>query len=229
MRMILEFTREARVKYISHLDLVRAMQRTMRRGKIPIAFSQGFNPHPKLAFASALPVGVTSSSEFMDIILSQPMEISELIRRFNVALPKGISVKDAVSIDDSIPSLMSLIERADYRVCVDISGLDYQQGINNFLQQSEIIIEKQGKKGPSTVNLREGIFDISIGNGDNQELFLSLRSGSIGNIRPETVATELLKSMGVENAVDIPMIIHRVGLYMEQDGKWVTPLALKRR
>ena len=97
MRMIVEFTREARVKYISHLDLVRAMQRTMRRGKIPIAFSQGFNPHPKLAFASALPVGVTSSSEFMDIILSQSMEISELIRRFNVALPKGISVKDAVS------------------------------------------------------------------------------------------------------------------------------------
>ena len=200
----------------------------MRRGEIPIAFSQGFSPHPKLAFASALPVGVTSSSEFMDITLSEHMDISELIGRFNAALPKGLSVKDAVSIDDNVPSLMSLIEKADYRVYVNISGLDYKQGINNFLLQPEIMIVKQGKKGPSTVNLRDGIYDISIGSRDDQELFLSLRSGSTGNIKPETVVIELLKSMGVENAVDIPMTIHRVGLYMEQDSKWVTPLALKR-
>ena len=81
MRILLEYTRGERVKYISHLDLMRAMQRAVRRAELSIAFSQGFNPHPIMAFASALPVGTTSEREYMDILLTKPVSLSELKRK----------------------------------------------------------------------------------------------------------------------------------------------------
>jgi radical SAM-linked protein len=69
MRLVIKYTKEERVKYISHLDFLRLVQRAIRRADIPVAYSQGFNPHPRLSFASALAVGVTSEGEYLDIYL----------------------------------------------------------------------------------------------------------------------------------------------------------------
>lgn len=225
MRIVAEYTREERVKYISHLDLMRVIQRSMRRASIPVAFSQGFNPHPKLAFASALPVGVTSSAEYMDTVLSEEMEIDKFINRFNTGLPKGISITAAVVVDDHTPSLMSLIEKADYQVILGLPERDFDDGIRAFLGQPEIRVEKQGKKGTTTVDIREGIFSFEpMG---KSEYCLALRSGSQGNVKPETVMNEFLRYMGVDHA-DIPISIHRTGLFIQKNGCWVTPLALRR-
>jgi radical SAM-linked protein len=225
MRTIIEYTREERVKYISHLDLMRAMQRAIRRAGIPIAYSQGFNPHPVMAFASALPVGVTSEREYMDIELSESVSMPELQEKLNNALPKGITVREAVIVDERIPSLMSLIERADYRVTADDPALDWKPGIAAFHEKPEIWAEKKGKKGISTMNLKQSVYDIYVGGDNGRELYLSLQSGSSGNIKPELVVNELLKLMGAESDT-MPMSVHRLGLYLKQSGNWVTPLAL---
>jgi radical SAM-linked protein len=238
MRVVLEYVREERVKYISHLDLMRTIQRAVRRAGIPIAYSQGFNPHPIMAFASALSVGVTSDGEYMDIRLSQPMDVRELVDRLNQALPKGITVKQAVEVDEKAPSLMSLIERADYRVVAHDPDFNWQSGIAAFRSKSEIWVEKKTKKGVSTINLKEGIYEIRLEGNGSRELYLSLKSGSRGNIRPELVISKLLELSGAvqgDKSADmtveqetIPVSIHRVGLYFRQNGKWVTPLALKK-
>jgi radical SAM-linked protein len=242
MRFVVEYTREERVKYISHLDLMRAMQRTIRRAEIPIAYSQGFHPHPIMAFASALPVGVTSEGEYMDMELCESIGIPELKEKLNKALPKGITAKEAGIIDEKAPSLMSLIERADYRIIADDPGLDWKSGIAAFLEKTEIWVEKKGKKGISTINLKEGVYDIRLGGEHNGELYLSLHAGSSGNLKPELVVGELLKGIktasqaaeaadpdsGQDTGQPVPMSIHRIGLYFKQNGKWVTPLALNR-
>lgn len=238
MRVVLEFTREERIKYISHLDLMRTMQRAVRRAGIPIAYSQGFNPHPIMAFASALSVGVTSDGEYMDIRLSQPMEVSELLGRLNQALPRGITIKQGVEVDGKAPSLMSLIERADYRIAAHDQEFDWQPGIAAFLSKPEILVEKKTKKGVSTINLREGVYEINTGGDGSRDLYLSLKSGSRGNIKPELVIDKLLELSGViqgdesagitQNQEAIPASIHRIGLYFRKNGIWVTPLALKR-
>lgn len=229
MRVIIEYTREERVKYISHLDLMRTMQRAVRRGGIPVAWSQGFNPHPLIAFASALAVGVTSSAEYMDIVLDSPMIIAEIISRFNDALPKGITVKDAGELDDRTPSLMSLIGRADYIADIGAPDLDFGRYVSDFLKQKEILVERKTKSGMSTVNLMEGIFSISTVDNYPQKLNLALQSGSTGNVRPEIVIRELLRFMGVKEPESVPAAIHRNGLFIQQDGSWVSPMALKRR
>jgi radical SAM-linked protein len=88
MRLFVRYAREERVKYISHLDLMRTFQRALRRAHIPVAYSTGFNPHPRLAFASALAVGVTSSDEYMDTILEEPMVPGEFVARMNSVMPR---------------------------------------------------------------------------------------------------------------------------------------------
>jgi radical SAM-linked protein len=237
MRALIQYTREERVKYISHLDLMRAMQRAVRRAGIPIAYSQGFNPHPVMAFASALPVGVTSEGEYMDIELSEPMDIAVLKEKLNNTLPKGITATEAVVIDKKAPSLMSLIQRADYRVTADDPAVNWRHGIAALNEKPELWVEKKGKKGVTEINLKEGIYEIHAGGDKGSELYLSLQSGSSGNLKPELVINELLKLMGMMQDADgqeseygsaLPVTIHRLGLYYKQDGNWVTPLALNR-
>ena len=116
VRLIVRFSKEERVKYISHLDLMRTLQRALRRAEIPVAFSQGFNPHPRLSFASALAVGMTSEGEYMDILLEQDLVPDEFCNRMNKVLPLGIRMLEAIKVSNKIPSLMSIVERADYLI-----------------------------------------------------------------------------------------------------------------
>ncbi len=227
MRVLLEYMIGGRVRFISHLDFMRAMQRTIRRAGIPIAYSEGFNPHPRLSFGLPLPVGVTSSAEYMDIILDGPMDTEEVRLRLNTHLPKGIVVTAAAEISPSAPSLMSLIRRADYRIILDtaLPGLD--SGIQLFLQQVEIPYDKPGKKGTSRINLRDSVFSLEPGEDATKEFLVSLKAGDSGSVKPEIIAGKVLEFTGAEGTVDTGLSIHRTGLYMYKGGQWVTPMMLK--
>lgn len=242
MRVLLEYTREERVKYISHLDLMRSMQRAIRRANIPIAYSQGFNPHPIMAFASALSVGVTSEREYADIILSESMSLPILKEQLNHALPKGITLREALVIDEEIPSLMSLIKIADYHVTAEVwngnqdteMGIDWDKALKAYKNTPEIWVEKKSKKKINTVNLKEAVWDIKIDEENHSLLFLSMKLGNKGSIKPESVIHAILKLSGqlpnpkAEDLSDLKTSIHRVGLYLYRNGEWVTPLALKK-
>ena len=84
----MKFSKGEEVKYISHLDLQRTFQRALRRADIQIAYSQGFNPHPKLSFAMALAVGMTSEGEYVDVELAHPIDAKEMKERLNNLYPE---------------------------------------------------------------------------------------------------------------------------------------------
>jgi radical SAM-linked protein len=230
MRIILKYTRGERVKYISHLDLMRTMQRAVRRADIPIAYSQGFNPHPIMAFASALAVGITSEGEYMDIVLSVPMSLPVLKEKLNHALPKGITILDVMEIDKKAPSLMSLIERADYKVTA--MGIDWNRALTAYGEAPEILVEKQGKRRVTTIDLKDSIYSIGVDQETQETLHLSMKIGSKGSLKPEFVVETLLKLSGQDTdqweGPGIPASIHRTGLYYRINGEWVTPLFRKK-
>ncbi|MGI6538899.1 MAG: TIGR03936 family radical SAM-associated protein [Caldicoprobacterales bacterium] len=231
MRILLEYTRGERVKYISHLDLMRAMQRAVRRAELPIAFSQGFNPHPIMAFASALPVGTTSEREYMDILLTKPVSLSELKEKMNLVLPKGITVTEAMVIDNKTPSLMSLIQKADYEIRAE--EVDWEKALKAYQEVPEIWIEKKTKKRTSRVNIKEdAVESFRLDSEDDLKVHLSMRIGSRGSIKPEVVIQEVLKISGQikegEDLSDFQISIHRTGQFLLRDGQWVTPLVLKK-
>ena len=116
MRMIAALHKGAELKYVSHLDLMRTLQRAFRRAEIPLAFSKGFNPHPLLSFATALSTGAWSEAEWFDVELTEPMEPEAFVSRVNGALPAGLSLSDGFVAPEGFGSLAAKMLAADYQV-----------------------------------------------------------------------------------------------------------------
>ncbi len=226
MRLFIRYGREDRVKYISHLDLMRTFQRALRRSQIPVAFSEGFNPHPRLAFASALAVGVTSSDEYMDILLENPVPPEAFAQRLNQTLPEGIPIYEAVEVDERVPSLMSMIDRATYTVLLNNPLPELRNTLESFMARPVIEVLRKSKKGQEPFDIKPGIYRLEV-DSEDRRLDICLQSGSTGNIKPDAVIGALLAWMDQTTAM-IPYKIHRSGLFLTKDGDWVSPLRLKK-
>ena len=95
IKLRVEISKDEEIRYISHLDYAGAIEKALKRAEIPVAYSEGFNPHMKLAFASALAVGLTSATEYMEVELKEQIDIKEFIAKFEKQLPRGIKVLQA--------------------------------------------------------------------------------------------------------------------------------------
>ena len=227
-RIRMEFSKGEQVRFLSHLDMMKVLDRAVRRAGIPISFSEGFNPHPKMSFASALPVGVTSEREYIDINLGKDMHADEAAAGLAGVLPEGITISGAKVVPDKSPSLMAVVNRAEYRVTVTREGaLDNEalsSGITGLLDCPEIMIMKRTKKGQQLKNIRPGIKEFT-GQviGDRVQFSILTVTGSAGNVRPEEVVEALARHLGEGIDIELPQII-RLGLYIEQDGRLFTPM-----
>ncbi len=114
--MMVIFEKGFALRHIGHLDLMRSMQRALRRSRLPIGYSQGFSPHVQLSFAAPLSVGVVGLGEAMDVPLCEPMEEEAFRSRLNQALPACLQARKARLIPDDFPSLMSLVQASRYRL-----------------------------------------------------------------------------------------------------------------
>lgn len=118
-RLRVTFAKGDEVKYISHLDLVRTWERALRRAQIPLAYSHGFNPRPRLFFALALPVGFTSRAEVLDVFLQQRMGLREFASRLKAQLPIGLQLKSVTEVPVDFPPLPARVVAAEYEVAVE--------------------------------------------------------------------------------------------------------------
>lgn len=204
-RYRINYTKEGPARYISHLDLVRTMERSLRRCGLPVAFSGGFNPHPRFSFALPLPVGVAGLNEYMDLDLITEVDPAEVGRLLGGALPRGIEVRGVRQAPEDSRPLMAMVKRASYRVTgrlrESLSGADLSRMIKEFLDRESIIIERQGKKGtgPRPVDIRPGILRLSGDLREHGELVLEmeLQAGSVGNVRPEEALRALVGLTGL--------------------------------
>ncbi len=182
---------QGNISFLSHLDLLQAWQRILRRAKIPVAMSQGFNPHTKIAFGPARPVGVESLREYFDVELQQDMDLDDFSRKLSAALPEGISLEEVKSIEVGEKSITALISMANYNVWVDSAATgNISQRIEELLAKEEIPYLKTSPKGDKTVNLRPGIFALDW---DGEKFFMQLLAGNSGHVRPE----EVLSCLGI--------------------------------
>ncbi len=232
-RVRMEFSKGEEVRFLSHLDLVKAFERAIRRAAIPIAFSEGFNPHPKMNFASALAVGVTSDREYIDIELRESMAAGEVMARLCAALPAGIRLSGAMAVPDNSPALMAVVNRAEYRVKVpavgspDIGSLT--GAIARFMDSSEVMIMKRTKKGIQPRNIRPGIIKFAGSvNGNTIEFSILTVTGSAGNVRPEEVVNAFAGCLGQEIDAGLAQI-NRIGLYTAAHGdRLLTPMEMDK-
>lgn len=111
-----EVTKGEAIRYISHLDYADMIQRAICRAKLPAAYSEGFNPHLKIAFASALAVGVTSEAEYMDFELTEALPVAEVSARLAAKLPDGVQISRLRLLTGRHRALMAAVDQADYEI-----------------------------------------------------------------------------------------------------------------
>jgi len=222
------FEKKGRLKYISHLDLIRTMQRAIRRADISIEYSKGFNPHQKISFGPALAVGTSSSSEYMDLNLTYVIPERNFIQRLNDSLIQDISITEAMYIPDNSPSLTSVINAAMYSIQADYQpqGGEWEEKIFNFFSSAHVYVEKTNKKGIKNkidiIPLVLEIKEIKAACG-RLALELVLATGSDRNLKP----IDLLEALQTKTEVRLDEIkIHRKELLIIRDSNHYTPFEI---
>ena len=220
------------IKYISHLNLAQVFTRAIRRADIPVVKSEGFNPRFRISFGPPLPLGISSTSEYLDIRLKEEIKTEELVGKLNRVLPKGLKILRAKIIPSSAGSLVKIIDKASYIISLKIKQVLLDSAVKNqeneskeleqkveknnkrFLNLDEITVEKQTKNGIKRVDIKPSILDIKVQKFKSPILKLSLeiRIGQQGNLNPRYVVKAWISNFA--NNFDIIQIC-RDGLYVK--------------
>jgi radical SAM-linked protein len=198
------YAKEGPAKYISHLDLLRAFERAARRAGLPIAFTQGFNPHPKLSFAAPLAVGTAGEAEFADIEMTGNTSAEVVAKSLSEVMPEGLRLIEIRIVPESAPALMAMVERAAYTARAVIESPPekeaLEKAIAKFLAEPEILVERRSKTGEKRkYDIKPGIFAMSARiNNDIIELEAQLKTGSSGNIRCEELIGAFIENSGLQ-------------------------------
>lgn len=196
----MRYEKTENAKYVSHLDFVRMFGRAMRRAHLPIAFSEGFNPHPLLTFALPLSVGYTSGCELLEIVLTQPISCTEMKDRLNAVLPQGVKITEVFEGKSN----MKKLDVARYSVYPEKTP----PAIASFLAMEKILIEKKTKSGIKECDIRPDIKDIKITLG---KIDMVLSAGSRANLKPEVVVNAMNKY--IEGYQSGDCLYHREAIY----------------
>ena len=191
------FSKEGRAVFISHLDLMRTMQRAFKRAKIPVWHTKGYNPHVYIMFPLALSLGAESECEIMDfgINMDTPMTPQEVADRLNSTLPQGLKVVRAYTPQTS----HKLISAAEYEISfLSAEPAKLSEELKNYLSQQEIPVEKKTKKGGVTaINLKEHIKNPEVKAADDRVLLkVALPAGVEININPQLLIDSFLSTSG---------------------------------
>jgi radical SAM-linked protein len=193
-RLRVTFARGEEMKYITHLDLMRFWERALRRAGLPVAYSEGFTPHPQISLAAPLPVGTTSDAELMDVFLTERIIPREFLARAAAQLPAGIAVVAAEEVGLALPSVQADVRFAEYEVTlVGADPGDAARKIENFLGAATVPWEHRRLEEVRSYDIRALVETIDIVSSDADELRLRmrLRSDSSGSGRPEQVVAAL--------------------------------------
>ena len=192
------FSKTGRAKYVSHLDLVRAMTRAVRRADIPLWYTEGFNRHPYLTFAAPLSLGYEGLRETMDIRMSDDFPFDELVNRLNAVLPEGLV---AASAADAVAKAGDLAA-AEYRLTIHLPA----SVVQDALAANELLVEKRTKKKTmKTMDILPYFKNAVVEEaGENTTLLtVSLPSGSAENINPGLFITALKGVVGSEVEAEV--------------------------
>ncbi len=190
MRMIAEFEKMGRMSWFSHLDLQNTMQRALRRAQLPVAYSQGFNPHVLTSFATALSVGCQSRGEVMEVEMAGEISPEEFAEKLNACLPDGLKIRRCAPVPDSAPALMAKVAEAGYDITAP--NADLTQAVEAFLKAEEVMVEKRSKTKTRLVNIRPMVHEITCAfDGKDSRLSMVLEQTNANALKVELVMQAL--------------------------------------
>ena len=219
MKAIIQFGKQGRLRFISHLDLQRFMQRALRRTGLPVAYSQGFNPHALLSFASALGMGVSSEAELLEVRFAEPVAEQTILEAMRAALPPEMPVYRVRAVDDRFPSLMATVYCADYRMTLTGEGAKaIADAVPGYLEKAEVMAVRKTKSGEREVDIRPMALLLER---EGDVLSARLMLTEKDTLKPDLLVRALAEIAGAE----VPeMRIHRRCLLGEDESGALKPL-----
>ena len=204
MRMIVAFQKTDQVRHVGHLDLMRTVQRALRRSELPIRYSQGFNPHVVLSFASPLPVGTSGDEELFEVSLATDCKEATFQESLARAMPASLPILRVRAVADTHPKLMASLAMADYRALFanDDAARMMQASIPALLEKQELVALRKTKSGEKPCDIRPMLHQLDAESADENIAF-SFRCSLTERetLKPELLLRTLSQIAGVEMPV----------------------------
>ncbi len=227
VRYIIKLTKGESIKFISHLDYLKAVQRIIKRSQIPVQYSKGFNPHMECSFAQPLPVGVCSQGEYLDLYLQEEMDKNLILKSLNKCSDKNMKFLDAKLIqDEKIKKTMALVEACLYTIDLKANdSRDCNEELKALINEEKWMISKKTKTSEALMDLKEAIIELNyIFENEYLKIVAMLKSGSKVNLSSQLVAKFLKDNLLSLNKDSFP-IIERIEMYFNHDNSYI-PIGL---
>lgn len=212
-RVRLQYAKRGRLRFTSHRDFARVFERALRRAEVPMAYSAGFHPHPKISYIGAAPTGVASEAEYLEIALAIETDVEQLRSRIDAALPVGLDVVEAVTAGPG--SLAERMQASHWRL--DLGGVTEDEvtaAVRTFLAEDAVAVERLTKDGRRTLDARAPVVSAVVSPGTERHdgvtraiLDLVVRQVTPA-VRPDDVLTALRNVAGL--ALEVPPVAVRV-------------------
>ncbi len=200
----MRYAKRGRLRFSSHRDFSRAFERAVFRARIPMAYSSGFNPHPRISYAGAAPTGSSSEAEYLEIALAEVVDPAQVHADIDAALPEGLDVLEVVASAGG--SLADRLEASWWQLTIDSVTPDQARtAVAALLATDEVVVERMTKKGMRRFDARAAIVSVSVagqqhdslsGGGPCAILDVVLRHGS-PSVRPDDVLAALHQASGI--------------------------------
>src|SRR5438046_4610227 len=160
-RLRIRYAKRGRLRFTSHRDFARAFERALRRAAVPMAYSAGFSPHPKISYVGAAPTGVASEAEYLEIGLAERREPGAVLSALDAALPPGLDIVEVVEAEP--PGLAERIDASHWRIeLAGVSPAAARSAVEQFLAVGEAPVDKLTKDGRRTVDARRPVLAASV-------------------------------------------------------------------
>ena len=197
-RLRIRYAKRGRLRFTSHRDFSRAFERAIFRARVPMAYSSGFNPHPRISYAGAAPTGSASEAEYVEIGLAEVQDPAAVHALLAEALPDGLDVIEVV--ESAGGSLSELLEASHWLVDVEADPVAAEAAVTTFLATESVEVERMTKKGLRQFDCRSAVLAMSAAPREGgSRLDLVLRH-AVPAVRPDDVLSGLAAVAGLEIA-----------------------------
>ena len=223
MRMLAVIEKGERIRHIGHLDIQRSVQRGLRRSGLPVAYSNGFNPHILITFASALSTGACGKREIMDVTMAEEVSPEEFLEKMNRAMPPEMQLSEARALDQKHPALMASLRAAAYDLMIRDAeiGARLAEVIPAMMAKDTIPAMRKTKTKLTEVDIKPLILSLR---GEGNHLFTTLVLNERESCKPQMLLEALKAAAGIEG--EVRMLVTRERLLGEDERGALAPLEM---
>lgn len=235
-RLRLRYAKRGRLRFLSHRDVARALERALRRAGLPVAFSAGFHPHPKISYLGAAPTGAASEAEYVELALAEPIavgQLGELADRLDAALPDGLDILAVAPVRDGDPPLATLVDASRWRIGLPgVPAHAARAALDRFLAAGTVPVQRLTKSGRRPVDARAAVADARVVDGepvaDRHCAILDLVVRHVTPaVRPDDVLAGLRQAAGLAPP-EPPRAVRLAQGLLGADGRLADPLPADR-